>query len=554
MMKRIYRYSKQQFQTSMPGIYRILDRRKTIVKYIISGSTAAATDLILLYFLTDILKIYYLLSASIAFIIAFFVSFYLQKFWTFRDNNKEKIYKQMSLYFVVGVTNLGINTGGMYILVDRFKIMYILAQILMGGVIAIGSFLIYRFIIFKRHRVKQEVSSDGKLKILIATGIFPPDIGGPATMLKALADSLIKQNFAVKIITYSDKINSKKQKDNNIEINKVTKTPNIAFRHLKYFIRMCRLAIWADVIYVTDTYSVGRFAYLIKRILNKKYIVRFAGDSAWEIAVSRGWTKDYIVDFVEKVYSNQIEKLKNRRKKILIEADRVIAVSQFIAGIAKKIGVNDNKIKVIYNSIDFMNSSDINMDAVESIKAKYGGRAKIIIAACRLTPWKGVDGIIKILPQLKEKVGNINLLVLGQGQELNNLKQLVDKFAINSNVHFLGKVDHSEILNYFKAADLFILNTNYEALSHTILEAMKAGAPIITTNIGGNSEVIENGEDGLLVNYNKQEELLEAAIKILTNQQLADGLLNNAKDKLKKFNWDNTVQETVKTLKEICYE
>lgn len=156
-MKKIYRYLKQQFQALMPRVYRILDKRKTIVKYIISGGTAAVTDLALLYILTGLLGIYYLLSAGIAFIIAFFVSFFLQKFWTFRDNNREKMYKQMSLYFIVGVTNLGINIGGMYVLVDKFNIMYILAQIIMGALIAIFSFLIYRFVIFKKRKIESKI-------------------------------------------------------------------------------------------------------------------------------------------------------------------------------------------------------------------------------------------------------------------------------------------------------------------------------------------------------------------------------------------------------------
>jgi putative flippase GtrA len=121
---------------------------KLYIKYVISGGTAASVDLILLYILTDIFGIWYLLSACLAFVVAFFVSFYMQKFWTFRDNNRERIYQQMSLYLMVGVFNLGINAGGMYILVDKFHIMYILAQIIMGGIIAISSFLIYKFIIF----------------------------------------------------------------------------------------------------------------------------------------------------------------------------------------------------------------------------------------------------------------------------------------------------------------------------------------------------------------------------------------------------------------------
>jgi glycosyltransferase involved in cell wall biosynthesis len=385
-------------------------------------------------------------------------------------------------------------------------------------------------------------------KILIATGIYPPDIGGPATILKAFINSLITQNFEIKVITYSDEVDEGETEKG--EVYRIKRKQNVISRYFKYFWQMQKLARWADVIYVTDVYSVGYFAYLLKKLLGQKYIVRFAGDSAWETAVSKGWTKDYIVDFQTKTYNHQIEKLKARRKEILVKADKVIAVSKFMAEIAKKIGVNEDKIKVIYNSIDFI-SEESKTGEIEKIKKKFGQDAKIIVTACRLTSWKGVDGIIKMLPGLKEKVGNINFLVLGDGQELDNLKQLALGLDISDQVHFLGRIKHSQIMNYFQAADLFILNTNYEGLSHTLLEAMKAEVPIIATNVGGNPEVIEDGREGLLIKYNNQNDLLTSSLRVLTDQDLARKLSSQAKEELKKFSWDKMIAETVEVLKKV---
>ncbi len=129
---KLYHDIKNRLQKNNPNYYQKIDKHKIIIKYIISGCTAALTDLVLLYILTEFFHLWYLLSASFAFLIAFFVSFYLQKFWTFRDENRDRIYKQMSLYFIVAVLNLGINAIGMYIIVEKFNIMYILAQIIMG--------------------------------------------------------------------------------------------------------------------------------------------------------------------------------------------------------------------------------------------------------------------------------------------------------------------------------------------------------------------------------------------------------------------------------------
>lgn len=559
LQKRWKKYLKHNFNM-LEFLLIQIHKKKQIIKFVISGGTAFSVDLLLLFFLTDILKIWYIYSASMAFIVAFFISFYLQKLWTFRDSNK-KVYKQMFIFFFTGTANVMVNAGGMYVIVDKLGIKYLFAQTIMTALLSVCSFLIYRFIVFKKHQIEQGEKTEG-IKILIATGIFPPDIGGPAAMIEELICSLVNNNFKLRVITYAETGGRSELNygDKTVNVYKINRNRNIFFKYFFYLRRLLQLAKWADVIYVTDIYSAGYSAYLAKKILDKKYIIRFAGDSAWETAVSNNWTNDYIVDFQKKVYDGKIEKIKNKRKKILINADKVIAVSNFMANIAKEIGVKEDKIKMIYNSVDFMDKLEVNQNEVDDIKFKYGGnarfdlpktrRAKIIVTSCRLTIWKGVDGIIKILPELMKKIGNVNFLVLGDGPELENLNRLAKEYNVSKNVHFLGRIKHEETIKYFKAADLYILNSNYEGLSHALLDVMKREVPIIATNAGGNPELIEDGKDGLLINYNNGEELLNASVKILTNEQLAKDLFMSAKVKVKRFNWDNTVDETVKLLRE----
>lgn len=527
----------------------LLLKHKQIIKYLIAGGTAALVDLGLLYFFTNFLGIWYLISACLAFVAAFFVSFSLQKFWTFRDGDKEVMFKQMRIYLAVALANFALNAGLMFILVDGFKIWYMFAQLMASGLIACESYLIYKFVIFNKNKLKDGETNfrdsaglGARVKVLIATGIYPPDIGGPATMLEALVDSLSRLGFAIQIITYADRTEPG-------QVYRISRAQNKLARYFKYFWQLWLLSRRADILYVTDTYSVGYFAYLIKKITGKRYIVRFAGDSAWEAAVASGATEDYIIDFQEKKYDARIEKLKNRQKKIMACADKVIAVSNFMSAIAEKIGVKKENIRVIYNSIDFLSEIE-DSDEIAGIKERWDG-AKIIMTACRLTPWKGVAGIIKILPEVKSKLGKIKFVVLGEGGELSKLKQLAEKLGVSGEVEFLGKIEHGHILNYYKAADLFILNTNYEGLSHTLLEVMKAGVPIITTEVGGNPEVITDGREGILVGFDQSEELSAAICKIFGDENLARDFINRAKGKLMVFNWEKTVEQTAKVLKEV---
>jgi len=524
-----------------------------VIKYLIAGGTATSVNLILLYLLTEYAHLWYLVSSALAFIISFFVSFYLQKYWTFTDRDKEKVFKQLSIYLLVALINLVINLVIMYLLVEIVGFWYMLAQLITGALIATESYLIYNFFIFNQVPNKTSLTkgNGSAIKVLIATGIYPPDIGGPATMLEAMANCLQENKLAVKVITYSG---GKAGKNDRIMVYRIKRGKLKFINNLKYFWRLLELASWADLIYVTDTYSVGYFSYLIKKYFGRRYIVRFAGDSAWETAVGAGWINDYLIDFLEKKYNDKIESLKQRREKILINADKVIVVSRFLATVAERIGVKADKLRMIYNAIDFEQPEERSDHEVKNWHDEFGSGAKIIMTACRLTPWKGVDGIIKILAELNEKIGRVFLLVLGDGPELNKLRYLARERQMGDRVIFLGRIDNRRILDYFKTADLFILNSNYEGLSHTLLEAMTAGVPIIASKVGGNPEVICDGREGLLVDYNNEEQLAGAAYKILTDRMLAERLTANAKVKLSLFNWQNTVAQTITTIKSVSYE
>ena len=531
-------------------IFRKLYRRRTIFKFIFSGGSAASVGIIILYTLTSLLGVWYLLSAILSFIVAFFVSFFLQKFWTFRDSTKEKMYGQMTWYFVVGLINLGINTAGMYVFVDIFGIWYIFSQILISGILALSNFTIYKYLIFKRVGGKEGgiPNEAPKKKILIATGIYPPDYRGPATLLESLPGALKSKGFEIKIITYSDVPASELEKEWVFRINK--KRPPVV-RHLLYFFRLWELSNWADLVYATDVYSVGYLTFFCCRLREKKYILRFTGDSAWESARLKAQIADSIVDFEENTYSPAIEKQKEKRKRIMVSAEKIIVDCESGGRLAELIGVPKEKIKVIYNSLDtkkFIASEE----KVRSIRKSCGQDSKIIISPGQLNPWKGFDGVIKIIPRLIEGLGSgLHLLILGEGPEKTSLENLAKELKIANNVHFLGKVVHSEMINYLSAADLFILNSDYEGMSHAILEAMYAARPIIVSRSGGNCELIGNGREGLTFGYNNLDELFNAAYKMLNDRPKAKQLAKNAKIKSDNFKWENVVNGTVKVFEEL---
>lgn len=129
-------------------ILNLLFKYQKIIKYIISGGSGAVVNIGVLYLLTDVFGYWYLFSSMISFFSSCWISFILQKFWTFKDVSVDKFSKQALMFFFVQTVNLGLNTMLVYLLVEFLGLWYIAAQIISGVLIAISSFIIFSKIIF----------------------------------------------------------------------------------------------------------------------------------------------------------------------------------------------------------------------------------------------------------------------------------------------------------------------------------------------------------------------------------------------------------------------
>lgn len=143
------------FEALLAPIQLVLELRLKIpwdvVKFVISGGCAAFTQLALLWFFTEKFHIWYEFSLLLAFIFAFFVSFLLQKFWTFQDKSTERVHHQALTYFGVLLINLALNAVLLYLFVEKMHVWYVFAQVIIEVLLAALSYLTYKFLIFKKH-------------------------------------------------------------------------------------------------------------------------------------------------------------------------------------------------------------------------------------------------------------------------------------------------------------------------------------------------------------------------------------------------------------------
>lgn len=338
-----------------------------------------------------------------------------------------------------------------------------------------------------------------KKRILIATGIFPPEVGGPATYSKILLDELPKCWFGVRVLSFGN----------------VRHFPKI-LRHIAYGIKFMAYGRNADIIFAQDPVSVGLPAALAAKILRKKFILKIVGDYAWEQGVQRFGVKEVLDDFLKNKYRWEVEFLRKIQKFVANRANKIIVPSEYLKKIVSMWGVNPNKIQVIYNAFE---APELNVSK-ENARKRLGLAGKILVSAGRDVPWKGFQTLRDLMPEI--------------------LRQFPD-----TKLFILNNEPREKLLLYLRAADVFVLNTAYEGFSHQILEAMILGVPVITTDFGGNLELIEDGKNGFLVKYNDKTALAEKISKVLSDDALAQKLSENAQKKAQEFSLERMIQKTI---------
>lgn len=153
--------------------------------------------------------------------------------------------------------------------------------------------------------------------------------------------------------------------------------------------------------------------------------------------------------------------------------------------------------------------------------------------------------LIKILPKLASVNQFFQLVIVGDGPDRKNLEAMIRNMGLERKVHLVGKKSRADLADYIAAADLFILNTGYEGFSHQVLEAMAAGIPLITTNAGGNKEVIHQGQNGFMVKYNDEFNLIEVIRATWNSPEMRERFIEEGKKTAIYFSVEKMFDETI---------
>lgn len=376
------------------------------------------------------------------------------------------------------------------------------------------------------------------LRILIVTGTFHPEAGGPPRYLLNLATDLTRAGHKVSVVTFGEPF----EHGYPFPVKRISRRWPVPVRLALMALAVVPRAVVADLMYVND---YGLPPAIANLSLRKPVVMKIVGDFAWEYSVRHGHVTENIDDFQRHGHGLKVELLKRMQRFYAGRADRIVTPSRYLRGIVSGWGIDPGRIRVVTNAVD--PAKYPFPESREAAQRELGLEGRFVVTVARLTPWKGVDALIRCVPRVPE---GWKLLVVGDGPEKERLVSQAAAAGLTQRVIFTGEVPQEKVPAYLRASDVFALYTGYEGLSHVLLEALLAGLPSVATRKGGNPEVIRDGETGLLVEYGDEDGLGRALEKIATDAALRERLAGNAARSAAEFDWSTLVAATTEVFED----
>ena len=213
----------------------------------------------------------------------------------------------------------------------------------------------------------------------------------------------------------------------------------------------------------------------------------------------------------------------------------VISNSEGLRDLARKSNAHQ-EIGVIYNGVDID-----HFKPYESIRRKD----KFIITpgASRITARKGLKYLVEAVHKLLPKYPNLFLKIMGEGNEEENLKKLVKDLRLEKQVEFLGRIPRENTVGYYQEASLFVMPSLNEGMSNAMLEALSCGLPLIATDTGGSTELIEEGKNGFIVQMENSQSVAEKIELFLKDENLRTDMSAASRKRAEELSWENVAKQ-----------
>lgn len=279
--------------------------------------------------------------------------------------------------------------------------------------------------------------------------------------------------------------------------------------------------------------------------------------------------------FPELFKKNDLVKLKNWTRYSVKKAKKILTISSSSRNdIIKEYGVISEKVQVTYPAVTSeKNGKILNM---EDLKRKFGIEKDYILFVGTLQPRKNIVKLIEAFSKIRidannyfestrikshsdglgpkiRKNSDLQLVIVGKkGWKYEEILAAPEKFGVRDKVVFIHSASDEDLPSLYKNAVCFVLPSLYEGFGLPVLEAMKYGCPVLTSNVSSLPEA--GGDAAVYFDPNSTEDIAEKIEKVISDQKLREEMVKKGKTQVKKFSWEKTAKETLRVLEEVANE
>lgn len=378
------------------------------------------------------------------------------------------------------------------------------------------------------------------MNILVYTQVFPPIIGGIETFVKHICDVLHQQGHKVEVLTSAAPGDRAFDKAlpyvvHRYPVLRFFQAVVPIFLTVFYTLRQCSHLIFVG--HFMNDHAVG--VVLLGKLFRVPYTILVHGNDL-ACAFGSRWLRDRLA-----------------ARLLLDGASYVMTNSRYTKDQVFKFGwKRGQQIAVVNPGVDpirFQPGVD-----VAAVRQKYAldGR-RVLLTTARLVAKKNVDGVLRALPKVIERVPEVLYLIAGDGEERERLERLCDELRLRPYVRFLGGMENNQLPPLYCASDLFVM-PSYEAAGDietfgiSFAEANACGLTVIGGRSGGIPDAVIDGETGLLVDPLNVDEIAEAIIRLLTDRDLSRSLGENGRRRVEReLSWGMVGDKVAHILREV---
>lgn len=368
------------------------------------------------------------------------------------------------------------------------------------------------------------------MKFTFLSGTAYPETGGLSTFLHYFLPEAQRAGHQVSHLAFGDPA----PPDTPYPAPRISRRQGVVQRNLHYIRAAQRMASASDVTFVLG-YPVLLMPFVRRQA--RRIVAKIDADWSWEVSDRRGWTTLDKNAFQTGPKAPHVHALRAYYLWAARHADLYSVPSQHMAQVVQGWGVPQQRIHVVHNAIPAPQLPTDDRRALRQM-LDLPPETPLVVSVARLTPVKGVHVMLRALPHLPE---GAQLVVVGDGPQRAELEAA----APAGRVRFVGEQPHERVLMYMRAADVYVLSSFTEGLSHTLLEALAVGTPAVATAVGGNPEVLTDGREGLLVPPDHPEALGQAITRVLSDAALAARMGEAGLARSADFRWEGEVAATL---------